>query len=145
MIVLDSNVISEVMRPQPHPEAAAWLDEQSTQTLYLTAITLAEVRYGIAALPRGKRRDRLADLFETRLLPQFVGRVLVFDDQASASYARLAAAARRRGESIGMADGFIAAIALVHGFGVATRDVEPFAAAGVQVIDPFHHPKPAGS
>jgi predicted nucleic acid-binding protein len=137
MIVLDSNVISEVMRPQPHRAAAAWLDEQSMQTLYLTAITLAEVRYGIAALPRGKRRDRLAGLFESRLLPHFAERILVFDDEASASYAQLAADARRRGTSIGMADGFIAAIALVHGFAVATRDVEPFVAAGVRVINPF--------
>ena len=137
MIVLDSNVISEVMRPQPHRKAAAWLDQQSPQTLYLTAITLAEVRYGIETLPRGKRRDRLGDLFESRLLPQFAGRVLVFDDWASAAYARLAAQARRRGVAVGVADGFIAAIALVHGFEVATRDVEPFVVAGVGVINPF--------
>lgn len=137
MIILDTNVVSELMRAKPDAGVVDWADRQADTTLYLTAITLAEIRFGIAALPRGHRREALRDVFEAGIRPMFGGRVLAFDEPASSAYAEIRARARRQGAAIGDVDGMIAAIARAHGFTVATRDVAPFEAAGVPVIDPF--------
>jgi len=115
----------------------AWIDAQIIETLYLSTISLAELRFGIAALPEGKRRDTLHFSLEQRILPLFAGRILPFDDPASQSYATLRASARATGQAIDPADGYIAAIAVTHGFAVATRDTLPFDAAGVVVINPW--------
>ncbi|MGQ4617693.1 PIN domain-containing protein [Nocardia sp. R7R-8] len=104
---------------------------------HLSAVTVAELRFGMAAMPPGKRRDNLRDRFETRVLPLFAGRVLAFDVTASAVYAELMAAARAIGGAIGTADGYIAATAGAARMAVATRDTAPFTAAGVPVIDPW--------
>ena len=82
MIVLDTNVVSEAMKPQPHPAVQAWLDQQVAQTLYLSSITLAELWFGIGALPAGRRKDALAQTLEG-LLPLFEGRILAFDTEAA--------------------------------------------------------------
>ncbi|MFT4187695.1 MAG: type II toxin-antitoxin system VapC family toxin [Aeromicrobium sp.] len=140
MIILDSNVISEVMRPDPDQVALTWIDDQLAHELYLTTITLAEVRYGIAVLPAGRRRDRLSELFEERLMPQFHERVLAFDEPASVVYASLMARARGRGRAISQSDGLIAAIAVANRAVVATRDVAPFEAADLPVVNPFAQP-----
>lgn len=137
MILLDTNVISEPLKPEGDPAVLDWLDQQDIETLYLTAISVAELRFGIAALPLGKRKHHLEDDFEQRILSHFDGRVLPFDLSSTAAYARIRAKARVEGKAIGGADGFIAAIALQHGLTVATRDVSPFKAAGVPVINPW--------
>ena len=136
MIVLDTDVVSEAMKPGPHPEVRAWLDEQAAETLYLTSVTLAELLFGIGTLPRGKRKDALTRTLEG-VLQLFTGRVLPFDLDAARHYAALAVAARTAGKGFPTPDGYIAAIAAARGFSVATRDVAPFRAAGIEVIDPW--------
>jgi predicted nucleic acid-binding protein len=137
VIVLDTNVLSEPLRQRPHAGVVAWLDAQAVETLYLTTISLAELRFGVAALPEGKRRQILHDRIEREVLPVFAMRTLGFDDDATVAYAALRAEARAAGQAIGDFDALIAAIARVRGFAVATRDTAAFRAAGVAVIDPF--------
>ncbi len=137
MIVLDTNVISEPLRPVPDARVVAWLDDQHVETLYLTTITLAELRYGVAALPDGRRKQALSERLEGETIPLFTGRVLPFDDEASIAYARLQAAARANGRALGVMDGLIAAICSVHGHALATRNVDDFAAAGIDLVNPW--------
>ena len=137
MIILDTDVLSEPLRPAPDTGVVGWLDAQAIETLYLTTISLAEVRHGIAALPAGRRRQVLDDRFESDVLPAFSGRIMAFDEQASACCAAVRAGARRRGDAIGDFDALIAGIAVSRGFAVATRDTAPFLAANVAVINPF--------
>ena len=139
MILLDTNVISEPLRPSPDPGVIAWIDEQPLETLFLSAVTVAELRAGVALLPAGKRRTALHDNLETRFLPLFAGRVLPFDHACTTAYATLLSKARKAGLAIATADGYIAAIAAANGFTVATRDTRPFDAAGVDVINPWAH------
>lgn len=137
MILLDTNVVSEPLRPAPEPRVIAWIDAQAIETLYLSAITLAELRAGIALLPAGKRREALRQNLEDRVLPLFAGRVLAFDAACTPAYAASMAGARRAGRAIAAADGYIAAIAAAHGLIVATRDTGPFEAAEVAVVNPW--------
>ncbi len=136
MILLDTNVISEAMRPRPHAAVQAWLDEQAAETLYLSSVTLAELLFGIGALPAGRRKDALGQMLDG-LLALFGNRVLAFDADAARHYAGLAVAARAAGKGFSTPDGYIAAIATARGFVVATRDVGPFQAAGVKIINPW--------
>jgi toxin FitB len=143
MIILDTNVLSEMARQAPAPAVVAWLDAQAPETLYLTTITLAEMRFGMMILPDGRRRAMLQSaLAHTAQL--YAGRILPFDQDAAWRYAELAAAARAHGLGFPTPDGYIAAIAAVHSFDVATRDTGPFAAAGLTVIDPFI-PRPSAA
>lgn len=137
MILLDTNVISEPQRREPNARVIAWMDAQALETLYLSAITVAELRAGIALMPEGKRRDSLHENLEKRLLPMFANRVLPFDMACTKAYAELLAKSRAAGLAVETADAFIAAVALANGFTVATRDTRPFEAAGVSVIDPW--------
>ena len=137
MILIDTNVVSEPWKPVPDARVLDWLDAQAIETLFLSAITVAELRFGIAAMPEGKRRTVLHDRLKDEVLPLFSGRILPFDLDVSKAYATLMAAARGSGKAIGTADGYIAATALAHGFSVATRDVSPFEAAGLKVINPW--------
>ena len=137
MIILDTNVISEPQRKMPDQLVVEWLDKQPLETLFLSAITLAELRFGMSSLPAGKRRDSLLDNLENRVLPLFTGRVLSFDSAASESYAALMAKAKSSGLAISTADGYIAATAATNKMIVATRDVSPFEAAGLRVINPW--------
>ncbi|MCC8456550.1 type II toxin-antitoxin system VapC family toxin [Photorhabdus aegyptia] len=139
MIILDTNVISEPLRQAPESRVIKWLDAQPIETLYLSAITVAELRFGLASLPIGKRRDKLQENLEKQVLPLFTGRVLSFDMSASQSYSELIAKARIAGLAISVADGYIAATAAANGMIVATRDVSPFEAAGVNVINPWEN------
>lgn len=136
MIVLDTNVVSEAMKPEPSPVVRAWLNEQSAETLYLSSVSLAELLFGIAALPNGKRKDMLNETLDG-LLQLFRGRVLSFDTQAARKYAELAASARAAGRGFPVSDGYIAATAASQGYQVATRDTAPFHAAGIDVINPW--------
>ena len=137
MILIDTNVVSEPWKPAPDAQVLAWIDAQVIETLFLSAVTVAELRFGIAAMPAGRRRTTLHDRLEVEILPLFVGRILSFDLDASRAYADLMAQAKSSGKAIGMADGLIAALAQTHGLLVATRDVGPFAAVGLQVINPW--------
>jgi len=137
MILVDTNVISEPLRREPSAAVIEWLDAQNVETLFLAAISLAEMRFGVAALPEGRRRDWLHQSIEQRVVPLFRGRILPFDDAASQAYASLRAKARAMGNAMASADGFIAATAAANGLIVATRDVAPFEAAGLRVIDPW--------
>ena len=137
MIVLDTNVVSEPLRSRPHSSAVDWLDRQVIETLYLTTITLAELRFGVASLPAGRRRDRLGARIEDEVIGAFTGRILAFEEPASVAYAALRTRARDQGLALGAADAYIAGIVAAHGFAIATRDRAPFEAAGVAVIDPF--------
>ena len=136
MIVLDTNVVSETMRVSPHARVLAWLDDQAAETLYLTSVTLAELLFGIEALPAGRRKEAFARA-ATGLIEYYQGRVLDFDTEAARRYAVLAATARRIGYELPVPDGYIAAIAATNGFAIATRDTGPFAACGLQVVDPW--------
>jgi len=136
MIVLDTNVVSEAMKPEPHPAVRAWLNDQATETLYLSSVTLAELLFGIAALPTSKRKDMLAQALDG-LLGLFRDRLLPFDTDAARRYAELAVAAKTSGRGFPTPDGYIAAIAASRGFIVASRDMAPFQAAGVSVINPW--------
>jgi len=138
MIVLDTNVISEPLRREPENRVIQWIDAQPVETLYVSTITVAELRFGIASLPAGKRRDSLQTSLEKQILPLFSGRILAFDIPASRSYGELMAKARAAGQAISTADGYIAAIVDANGMIVATRDVSPFEAAGIKVINPWH-------
>ena len=137
MILLDTNVVSEPQRRQPNARVLEWLDAQALETLYLSVITVAELRAGIALMPAGKRRDSLHENLEKRLLPMFANRVLSFDMACAKAYAELLAKSRAAGLAVETADALIAAIALANGFAVATRDTNPFEAAGVSVINPW--------
>jgi predicted nucleic acid-binding protein len=137
MILLDTNVISEPQRQEPNARVLAWIDAQALETLYLSVITVAELRAGIALMPAGKRRVSLHDNLEKRLLPMFANRVLSFDMACTKAYAELLAKCRAAGLAVETADALIAAIALANGFAVATRDTNPFDAAGVSVINPW--------
>ena len=137
MILLDTNVISETQRREPNARVLDWIDAQALETLYLSAITVAELRAGIALMPAGKRRDGLHENLEKRLLPMFANRVLPFDMACTKAYAELLAKSRDAGLAVETADAFIAAVALANGFAVATRDTTPFEAAGLNVINPW--------
>jgi len=137
MILLDTNVVSEPQRQSPDACVLAWLDAQALETLYLSAVTVAELRAGVALMPAGKRRDVLHENLEKYLLPLFVNRVLPFDMACTKAYAELLAKSRAAGLAIESADAFIAAIALANGFSVATHDTTPFEAAGLTVINPW--------
>ena len=140
MILLDTHVISEPLKLTADVAVLNWIDAQMIETLYLSTISLAELRFGIAALSPGKRRDTLHTSFEQRILPLFAGRILPFDAAASEAYAALRARARAQGKAIAPADGYIAATAISHGLMVATRDTGPFEAAGLKVINPWSTP-----
>ena len=130
-------MVSEPLRPSPDARVIAWIDAQPLETLFLSAIAVAELRAGVALLPAGKRRSELQESLETRVLPLFVARVLPFDLGCTQAYAALMAQARASGLTTASADGYIAAIAAANGLAVATRDTVPFEAAGATVINPW--------
>ena len=137
MIILDTNVISEPMKPNGNPAVQAWLDRQTAETLYLTATSLSELLVGIEILPDGKRKQGLDTALRELIVRLFGSRILSFDQQAAIAYAPLVLRARTSGRVISVADGQIAAIATAYGFTIATRDIAPFVAAGVPVINPW--------
>ena len=137
MVVLDSNVLSELMRPAPDPAIASWVAERATSSLHLTAVNEAELRFGLAIMPPGRRRDGLAEGLERMLRTGFANRVLPFDSAAASAFAEIAAARRALGRPIPETDCQIAAIARSRGMAVATRTVRDFADAGIDVVDPW--------
>ncbi len=137
MIILDTNVVSEPMKVNANPAVAAWLDRQAAETLYLTAVNLAELLVGVETMPAGKRREGIGAALGALISRLFGPRILPFDESAARAYAALVARARASGCALSVADAEIAAIASVKGFTVATRDTAAFIAAGVPIIDPW--------
>jgi predicted nucleic acid-binding protein len=137
MILLDTNVVSETMRAAPDPRVVAWLDAQVAETLYLSTVSLAELLLGVALLPDGRRKGELGDLLAGQVTTIFGSRLLSFDRAAAEVFAVTMSRARAGGTAIGFADGQIAAIARAHGLQVASRDIVPFRAAGLVVINPW--------
>lgn len=140
MIILDTNVLSEIQRPVPNPNVMAWLDAQEPGNLYVTAITAEELLFGAFILPAGDRKTRLVGAIEAMLQDDFVGRILPYDGAASLFYAMRVSRARESGVTIGHADGQIGAIVAAQKVAsIATRDTAPFQAMGVEVINPWEY------
>jgi predicted nucleic acid-binding protein len=137
MIILDTNVVSEVMKPSCDFAVRSWLDIQAKETLFITTINLSELLLGIELLPPGKRRRGYSVVVEEFLEQVLKERILSFDEASARAYSLIMSRSRLKGLAISIADGQIAAIALVHGYAVATRDTGPFKAAGVQFINPW--------
>lgn len=144
MIVLDTNVISEMAKPRAHQSssAGAWLEARRVEELYVTSVTYAELLAGLYAIPDGKRRRGMIAATDAILMEDLDGRVLPFDMDCVDAFARIAAERRAKGLSRDTADLQIAAIAMTHGFAVATRNVADFGAEGLVVINPWDHSAP---
>jgi len=137
MIVLDTNVISELWEDSPNIHVERWMSSNDIQQLYISYVTIAELRYGLEIMPQGKRRRAREYLLEKIWLPMFYERILPFDRAAASCYGPIRTTARKNGITIQPADGYIAATVASRGFSIATRDGD-FAAAGVPVINPWH-------
>jgi toxin FitB len=137
MIILDTNLVCEPLKPKPHAAVLAWLDRQAPETLYLTTITLAELQAGIEILPGGKRRKELQDV-TNELVAQFEGRILTFDQDSATAFGRVVAGTQAAGNPIHFGDGAIAAIAMRRNFALATRNVRDYKGAGIELINPWN-------
>ena len=137
MILLDTNVLSELMRSNPSPTVSAWVAQQSSAELFTTSITEAEILYGIELLAKGKRREQLLGAADAMFTEDFAGRVYGFDEDAARAFAKIAAHRRGLGKPISHADAQIAAIAQMRNAKLATRNIGDFVDCGVEVIDPW--------
>lgn len=137
MYVFDTNVLSEVMKEEPHPSVAAWLRECPAEAMFTTAVSRSEIFYGIRRLPEGAKRQRLERAAQAMFAQEFQSRVLPFDADAADAYANLRVARVQAGRPLSAEDGMIAAIALTEGAAVVTRDVGGFDGCGVTVINPW--------
>lgn len=137
MIIIDTNVFSEMMKPAPEAAVLNWFNEQTAISLYLTTITIGEIGYGIRALPDGKRCRLLAEGFEALLKTAFESRILDFDENAARRYGDLMANRKEMGRPLSILDGQIIAIAQSHTCAIATRNVRDFDDCGVSLINPF--------
>jgi hypothetical protein len=140
LIILDSNVVSEAWRTLPNSSVVAWLDAQDRARLYLCAPVLAELHFGAERLPAGRRRELLRASIKQLELEGYRDRVLPFDIEAASAFGRIGAMRERVGRRMDPMDAMIAAIALVHGMKLATRDVSGFAGVGLDLINPFEVP-----
>ena len=140
MILLDTNILSELMRAAPEAAVEQWLADQPAASVFISAITEAELRYGVALMPPGKRRSALAAEIENMLGEDFSGRILPFDSPAAVAFAEIAAERRQTGRPISQADAQIAAIARSRGAALATRNVPDFEGCGVEIVDPWGAP-----
>jgi predicted nucleic acid-binding protein len=137
LIVVDTNVISELMRGEPHPAVLTWMAAQPRALLYTTHINQAEILYGIGALPEGRRRAALAAAATAMFAEDFAGRILPFDAEAAARYPDVVLARRKAGNPIEKFDALIAAMALAAGASIVTRDVGGFAGCGLTLVNPW--------
>ena len=137
MILLDTNVLSELMRPATNPQVAAFLAAQPAEELFTASLCEAEIRYGLARLPSGRRRDSLETAFQTFITTGFAGRILAFDSACTEGYAAVRTRREAAGLPISIPDALIAGTGLAHGATVATRNVADFVGCGVAVVDPW--------
>jgi predicted nucleic acid-binding protein len=138
MILLDTNVISELMKPEPNAKVLDWLDLQDSNLLLISTITVAEIRYGLNAMPKGQRHIRLEKAFNQALRQAFTGRILPFCLDAANRYGEMMATRKADGHPLSIADGQIAAIAHVHHCVLATRNTKDFLNCGLSLLNPFH-------
>jgi predicted nucleic acid-binding protein len=136
MILLDTNVISELMKSAPEPAVMGWINALPGSAVFISAVTQAEFLYGVALVPEGKRREGLARAARTAFETYFRGRILPFDSEAAKAFAAVAAGRRQAGRPISQADAQIAAIARSRGAALATRNVPDFDGCGVEIVDP---------
>lgn len=139
MIVLDTNVLSEALKPVPSDTVLAWMAAEIPSSVFTTTITLAEVLYGVEALPPGKRRTRLLLAIEKMFAEEFAGRILPFDEDAARMFAGIVASREAAGRPISQFDAMIAAIARSHRAAVATRNTADFERCGIPVVDPWKY------
>lgn len=137
MVILDTNIVAELMKESPAPAVVLWMNAQESSALFLTTITIGEIRYGLRVLPQGKRRLGLEQGFGRVLTEAFAGRVLAFDEEAAGHYGEVMGRRKEIGRPIIVLDGQIASIARARGFAVATRNVRDFVDCGVEVFNPF--------
>src|ERR1019366_1697559 len=137
MIILDTNVLSELMRPKPSAQVVSWVEEQPAAELFTTSITEAEIFYGIELLAKGKRREGLLAAADAMFDEDFTGRILDFDSDAARVFSRIATRRRALGQPISHPDAQIAAIAHLRSALLATRNTADFANCGIRVIDPW--------
>ncbi len=137
MLLLDTNVVSEAMKPAPAPMVAAWLSGADIRDLYLSSITVMEIGYGIGLLPPGRRRSALDRQFREMVEAEFAGRVLGFDDAAAAAAADIRARRRRGGLADTVEDSMIAGIAKIHGATVVTRNERDFLGTEIELLNPW--------
>ena len=137
MIILDTNVISELMRAQPSERVLSWMSEQDGAKLYINSVTAAELHLGVALLPSGKRQGDLAKALEAMLSEDFYGRMLPFDTEAARAYATIVTRRRSLGAPISAFDAQIAAIAAIHNATLATRNTRDFVDCGIALINPW--------
>lgn len=142
MIVLDTNIISEVMRTAPQENVVEWLNQQSSAHLYLTVISIAEIGYGLHILADGRRKRRLQTAFSQFVRTVFDERILPFDQSAAQRYAGLMAYCKAQGRPMNVPDAQIASIALTRDYALATRNIEDFGDCGMTLINPFDSPRP---
>ncbi len=137
MFLLDTNVISETFRPTPEPRIGRWMTAIPIDRLFVSSITIAELLYGLAIMPDGKRKHALGSVFQTFLTERIVTPIQSFDDRDASAYASISARRRRMGRELREFDAQIAAIALTRGFAVATRNVRDFEHCGIEIINPW--------
>lgn len=137
MILLDTNILSELMKRAPDPKVERWLADQPIDSLFICAITEAELRYGAALLPPGNRREALTTAITEMLATDFDGRILPFDSAAATAFAGIATARRQAGRPISQADAQIAAVARARGATLATRNAIDFESCGITVVNPW--------
>ncbi len=138
MIILDTNVLSELLRPAPEAHVLAWLEEQSPASVFTSAVTQGEILYGIRLLPESQRRRKLWDAALTIFNEDFAGRVLSFDGEAAVAYAEISASRRAAGRAISQFDATIAAVTRSHGAVLATRNGKDFEGCGIDLVDPWN-------
>jgi toxin FitB len=137
MILLDTNIVSEVMKASPAEAVLEWLNQQESSSLYVSTITIGEISYGLRILPDGKRRSGLNDKFEQFIAMAFAQRVIAYDEPAASVYGEIMGARKESGRPMSIPDGQIAAIARCNHLTVATRNVSDFEQSGVDLLDPF--------
>lgn len=137
MILLDTNIVSEVMKARPAEAVVTWLNGQNSENLYISAITIGEITYGLRILPAGKRRTGLRERFERFIALAFTGRILAYDEPAARVYGELMGERKELGLPMALPDGQIAAIARFNHLAVATRNVTDFENCGIDIINPF--------
>lgn len=137
MIILDTNIISELMKTVPDQNVVAWVNQQESIHLFITIPSIAEISYGLAVLPKGKRRDYLQEAFQHVLITSFKHRILAFDQSSAHSYGQLMGHRKNLGKPLSILDGQIASIAKVHQMNIATRNTKDFCDCELDVINPF--------
>ena len=137
MILVDTNVVSEVMRIAPSETVVEWLNNQKSSSLYISTVTIGEIEYGLRILPVGKRRLQIKERFEQFVSLAFALRILAYDEAAARTYGEVMSLRKEMGRPMNVPDGQIAAIARAHGHKIATRNISDFEDCGVELIDPF--------